>query len=95
MGLDIGNLQLKSAHIMNTIDGLLENNDDANKIEIIKKIIEKLKKYRQTGLEREGELSYENLVYKILRNYGYFDKLHQIKNDLLAKKLTLEQKRIS
>ena len=89
LGLDVSNLQHKASKMINDIDNLLNKEGD-DKLDIVKKIIEKLKNYRQTGLNKDGELSYENLVYKILRNYGYIDKLQKLKNSLLAKNLSLE-----
>jgi hypothetical protein len=37
---------------------------------------EKLRKMRQAGLDREGEFSVENIVYKELRNRHFIDKLN-------------------
>jgi len=54
-------------------------NKDATEKEI-EKTISKLKKMRQTGLNASGEMSVENIVYKILRNEGtlqnLFDEMH-------------------
>lgn len=90
LGLDVSNLQAKASKIMNHIDELLTNQNDKDKLHVVEKLIDKLKKYRKCGLDKQGELSYENLVYKILRNYGYIEKLYNVKNQLLAKKLSLE-----
>ena len=43
---------------------------------------DKLKKYRQSGLEGGGELSYENLVFKYLRRNGYIEKLFNFEVDI-------------
>jgi hypothetical protein len=51
---------------------------------------EKLKKYRTSGLEKDGEFSYENLVFKFLRRNGYIDKLFNFKNKLMDKTLSIE-----
>ncbi len=50
-----------------------------------------LKEYRNNGLEREGEYSYENLVFKFLRRNGYIQKLFDFTNELVDKRLSLEQ----
>jgi murein DD-endopeptidase MepM/ murein hydrolase activator NlpD len=55
---------------------------------------DKLKKYRQSGLEGGGELSYENLVFKYLRRNGYIEKLFNFENEKVDKELSLEQKLI-
>jgi predicted nucleotidyltransferase len=62
-------------------------NQDYEKLENIKN---KLKEYRSSGLEKDGELSYENLVFKFLRRSGYIEKLFDALNDSLDKKLSVE-----
>jgi hypothetical protein len=51
-----------------------------------------LKDYRKSGLEKEGELSYENLVFKFLRRSGHIQKLFDISNKALDKELSIERK---
>jgi hypothetical protein len=41
----------------------------------LKSLLDKLYKYRQSGLDKGGELSEENIVFKIIRAYGYLDKI--------------------
>lgn len=65
------------------------NTDGINKLETIK---EKLKEYRKCGLEKGGELSYENLVFKFLRRSGHVEKLFDKINELKDKELSVEQK---
>jgi murein DD-endopeptidase MepM/ murein hydrolase activator NlpD/predicted nucleotidyltransferase len=55
---------------------------------------DKLKKYRQSGLEGGGELSYENLVFKYLRRNGYIEKLFNFEKEKVDKELSLEEKLI-
>jgi len=45
----------------------------------IKVIWKKIKDNRKAGLEKDGELSTENLVFKLLRRNGYIEKLLDIK----------------
>ena len=54
------------------IDSVIEKSATEKEIE---KTIDKLKKMRQTGLNASGEMSVENIVYKILRNEGTLQKL--------------------
>ena len=42
------------------------DDDLETSLEKIQKVKDKLKKYRGCGLEKEGEYSYENLVFKYL-----------------------------
>ena len=57
----------------------------------LEKIKEKLKEYRQSGLETDGELSYENLVFKFLRRSGHIEKLFDIANKETDKELSVER----
>lgn len=80
---------------MDIIDGVIENVKD-EEIEDAKSIIskykDKIKKYRTCGLEKEGEYSDENLVFKALRRNGYIEKLFNFENQLVDKKFTLKEK---
>lgn len=53
------------------INALISKHDET----ALKKLLDKLYKFRQAGLDSGGELSEENIVFKILRAYGYLDKL--------------------
>ena len=82
----------KSKQWMEIIDTALDaasdvTADDAR--DILKKIREKLKKYRTCGLETKGEYSDENLVFKVLRRYGYIEKIMNFENDVVDKELSL------
>jgi len=51
----------------------------------------KLKQYRNSGLETDGELSYENLVFKFLRRSGHIEKLFNTMNKEFDKELSIER----
>lgn len=58
----------------------------------ISKIIafkDKLRKMRQAGLEKEGEFSLENIVYKDLRNRKLLEKLEEKLNYLIDKRYSM------
>ena len=61
---------------------------DLNKLRSVK---ERVTKMRKAGLERAGEWSTENLVFKLLRNLGLIDQLTDLIRDLEDKELSLEQ----
>jgi peptidoglycan hydrolase-like protein with peptidoglycan-binding domain len=61
--------------------------NDGEKLETLKS---KLKEYRKSGLEKEGELSYENLVFKFLRRSGHIEKLFNALNKETDKELSVE-----
>ena len=60
-------------------------------IELINKIKERLKNFRQSGLDKDGEYSLENLAFKNLRNTGYLEKFSNLKNTLIDKTLSLNE----
>ena len=82
----------KGEEYANQIDDLIsksENNVDV--ISDIDKLRDKIKKFRQSGLDDGGEYSYENLTFKLLRRNGYIEKLLNIKSKLVDKKLSITQ----
>jgi predicted nucleotidyltransferase len=84
----------KSSQWMRIIDGIIDNikDEDPDEIKsIVKKYKEKLKKFRNCGLEKGGELSIENLVFKLLRRNGYIEKLYNIPTEVVDKKLSMNQ----
>lgn len=70
------------------IDTSIENKE-VKPLELLK---DKLKKYRQSGLDGDGELSYENLVFKYLRRSGHIEKLFDEINKGTDKELSVERK---
>jgi murein DD-endopeptidase MepM/ murein hydrolase activator NlpD/LAS superfamily LD-carboxypeptidase LdcB len=77
------------------IDDVLESAKDEKDFQKSKKLIsnlkEKLKDYRKIGLEKGGEMSYENLVFKYLRRSGHIEKLFNFKKERLDKELSLNE----
>lgn len=94
ISIDVNNIKHKTLDIINIIDMILNIKDKDTAYIYVKKIKDKIKKYRQSGLNEFGEYSTENLVFKLLRNYGYLDKLEEFKNTLIDNKLTLENEKI-
>ncbi len=90
VALDIPNIQAKAMDFMRSIDDLESNANVSLTITEIERLMDKLKAYRKAGLEDEGEFSTENLVFKVLRNTGYLEKVADMKQDILTKNLTLE-----
>jgi hypothetical protein len=64
---------------------------DLNKLRAVK---EKITKMRKAGLERAGEWSVENLVFKILRNLGLIDEIADKIRELEDQELSLEQTQV-
>lgn len=87
-------LKKKTKQWMNIIDEVIDNVSDEDletAKEILSKYKDKLKKYRTSGLEKNGEYSTENLVFKILRRNGYIEKLHDVSIGLLDDRLSMNQ----
>ena len=87
-------LKDKASQWMRIIDGVVDNIEDENPDEIkslVKKYKEKLKKFRSCGLEKDGEMSLENLVFKLLRRNGYIEKLYDVTTEIIDKKLSMKQ----
>jgi hypothetical protein len=57
----------------------------------LRAVKEKITKMRRAGLERAGEWSVENLVFKILRNLGLIDQIAEKIRELEDQELSLEQ----
>jgi hypothetical protein len=60
-------------------------------LEKLRAVKEKITKMRKAGLERAGEWSVENLVFKILRNLGLIDEIADKIRELEDQELSLEQ----
>lgn len=74
------------------IDDAIEDAKSSGKTEPLKKLKEKLKDYRQSGLSKEGEFSYENLVFKYLRRSGHIGKLFDEKTKIKDRQLSIERR---
>jgi hypothetical protein len=87
-------LKKKTKQWMNIIDEVIDNIKDEDletAKELLSKYKDKLKKYRTCGLEKNGEYSIENLVFKILRRNGYIEKLHNASISLYDDRLSMKQ----
>jgi predicted nucleotidyltransferase len=95
MKIDKKTLMSKVKSWMNKIDEVISDAAKGDDLDTSKKIIknfrDKLKEYRKSGLEGNGELSYENLVFKFLRRNGYIEKLMEFEKKLLDKKLSMKE----
>lgn len=59
-------------------------------IKKVNHLLKTIRRYRQTGLDKGGEFSPENLAYKVLRKQGYIDELYRIRDRLHSKSLSIE-----
>jgi predicted nucleotidyltransferase len=72
--IDDAAVNAKTRDLIKQIDVVLSGADDP---EDVIRIVHKLKQMRQSGLDRHGEFGVENLSFKILRNLGYIQRLHE------------------
>lgn len=63
-----------------------KNNKDTSGLE---SLIKKIRDMRQSGLEKSGEMSDENIVYKVLRSEGDIQKLYDMKDNIFDVDLSL------
>ena len=77
-------VQHKAASTMDMIDDvqkLFDEGDYDGAMEYGEKVREKIKRFRSSGLEREGEYSFENLAFKVLRRNDYLERLSKLRVD--------------
>lgn len=85
--VDDSAVEAKKDSLIHDIENALLSKD-LNKLRAVK---ERLTKIRKSGLERAGEWSVENLVFKILRNLGLIDEITDKIRELEDQELSLEQ----
>lgn len=74
--------------IQDQIDRLLDHKN----LNAANQVWANIKEMRKTGLYKEGEMSPENIAFKVLRNNGYLEKLKNLRFELKDKELSLENK---
>jgi hypothetical protein len=92
--IDAKKVTEKVNNIIDAIEDIyfMYKSDDYDKtIRKIQNLKSKIKKMRQSGLDREGEYSFENISFKVLRRMGYLDKLSEIETISYDKSLTLDE----
>ncbi len=78
----------KAEPLINQIDDLIA--DRATTPEDIRDLKAKIRKFRKSGLETDGEYSIENLAFKKLRYNGYLEKLSDLEKHINIKDFGLE-----
>ena len=76
--------------IKNHIESAIESGD----LERLTNTAAKIKKMRQSGLDRNGELGPENLAYKMLRSQGVIKKLYDARTEAKDRELSLKERSI-
>jgi len=89
-GIDFKNdprLKQKVQHYMDLIDDIIKHHMSQAAVDALKT---KLRNMRSAAIAKGGEFSFENLVFKELRNQGYLDKLNAYEKSRQDKKLSLK-----
>jgi hypothetical protein len=73
------------------IDKAVDSETSEDEIDVLENLRKKLKEYRKSGLDKDGELSYENLVFKFLRRSGHIQKLFDSAHKAVDKQLSVEK----
>ena len=84
--LDRAEVKVKYKHFVGLVRSALRSDN----LQAALQVMENIKRLRQQGLDREGELSVENITFKVLRSKGYIDQLREHISILKANKLSLE-----
>ena len=91
-GIDDELILSKGEEYASIIDNLIEKGESGQDVTAqIDDVKKKLTQFRQSGLEKGGEFSYENLTFKLLRRNGYIEKLRNLKRSVVDKKLSVTQ----
>lgn len=88
--IDDAAVEAKKDSMLHDIETALLSKD----LDRIRAVKDKITKMRRAGLERAGEWSTENLVFKILRNLGLIDEIADKIRELEDAELSLEQQNI-
>lgn len=82
-------LKSKVNHHVHMINYALKHHTDD--LDILKKMKDRIKSMRDSAIQKAGEFSVENLVFKELRNRGILDKMTDHIRNLQDKKLSLKK----
>ena len=80
--IDYENIKKKAARLMDDIDEISDMfliNEYEKALKEAIRVRNKIRKFRQSGLEKGGIFSVENLAFKALRRNGYLEKLASLR----------------
>jgi len=90
--IDYENVQKKTATLMDKIDEVYdiykEGDYDAS-LENAESVRRKIRKFRQSGLEKGGVFSVENLAFKLLRRTDYLERLSSLRIQSYDKSMSI------
>ena len=80
--VDYEAVRKKASDLMERIDNVYEEFSEkkySKARKLADRLMEKIRKYRKSGLEKDGVYSVENLVFKVLRRNDYIQKLSSLR----------------
>ena len=95
--IDFETLDKKSSDIATEIDTIISDHtnnkiDDTKALKKLDQIWTKIKNLRDKGLNKEhSEFALENLIFKVLRNNGYFDVMNDFQKEIYKKQYSIEE----
>ena len=76
---------------INKISDLFSKKEYDKAISSVEALNNKIKRFRQAGLSKDGEYSTENLVFKMLRNGKYLETLSNLKSQAYDREMSIEE----
>tara|TARA_R110002126_G_scaffold281044_1_gene428701 strand:- start:1093 stop:1971 length:879 start_codon:yes stop_codon:yes gene_type:complete len=92
--IDWENVTKKALSLMDRIDriqAVFDKGEYQDVYDHTLKMKEKIRKFRSSGLQREGEFSPENIAFKVLRRNGYLEKLTTLRTVAYDKKMSIKK----
>jgi hypothetical protein len=97
--VEVDKSQIKKKY-QDMVDQVLFFEEQSEKKNVdVKKLIKDMEKFalnlrdkRKSSLKAQGEFSTENLAFKMFRNNGYIQKLHDLKTGIYDKHMSLKEK---
>ena len=84
-------IRRKAEELIDKAKLIINTEDLYDKVERLEKFKDKIMNMRKAGLEKGGEFSTENLVFKELRNNGFLEALLNEINDSIDRSLSLDE----
>ncbi len=85
--IDDNTVQAKYKKLGHAIEQAVKNPD----YDKLSALLDKIKRMRKAGLDRAGEFSAENLVFKLLRNRGLIKQLIKARDQAKSQELSIEE----
>ncbi len=90
--IDYENVKRKAVNLMEDVDEvseLFKSKEYDSALTEAERVRQKIRKFRQAGLERGGVFSVENLAFKVLRRNGYLETLSSLRIMAYDKSMSL------